>query len=872
MGVAMIGRTLGHYKIVKKLGAGGMGEVYLADDQSLGRQVALKILPERFATSPERVERFRREATVLAALDHPGIVTVYSIESEVLDSSSTAGADRGGMEAHGTAPIEVRFLTMQYVRGRPLSALIPRHGFPLERFLELAVPLADAVSAAHEKGIIHRDLKPNNIMVSDDGRIKVLDFGLAKLLHQESSLVVDDVTTEPLTGTAQIPGTLPYMSPEQIRGKPVDHRSDVFSLGVVLYSMATGEYPFRRSTKADLASSILQDKPRAVSEIRNDLPAELDLIINLCLQKQPDKRQQSVKDLRNEIAYLEQESSSTSEESEELLYVRKRSRLLVWLLTAVAVIAVSLGGVLVWRVVFPESDRGPPRFVAVESVRSFVGADDGFHPDGMARFLESRLKGLEGPYLAYSGQISPLPDYRLEIDSRSEAGSVNLSYRLIERSSKRFLGGDILGGLESDLVALADEVGVAVADLLVDEGIGKVRFRALEIPTRDALALESFLQGLDQLDPAKEGSDLALAQQAFESAWNKDPGFELARVHNGLVLQKLFLVDRDPDLLVRSQALCADAARGEPKLALAQFCLGEAARLSRELLEAVDRYLAAIRQGLRHPQVYSGARGTFIDLGRPESEEEFWGKVIAIDPHYWLGYTFRADFRLEQGQHEQALGDAQRAVDLAPNDPGVYLTLWNVQSEMGRHGEALQTLERGLEVDSDDYRLWGDLGNIYFQLRRFDEAIDAHSRTAALAPWEYRAFGLLGRDYYWAPGRREEARPHLEKAVELCQQALADHPDHSAIWLMLAWYQAMLAESEASRESLATALDQRPNDSHFLYVAGLATTVLGDRAAALDYFERAVAGGWSIADLQTTVEVDSLRDEPSFQALLKQGK
>ncbi|MGB5293723.1 MAG: serine/threonine-protein kinase, partial [Thermoanaerobaculia bacterium] len=275
----MIGRTLGHFKILEQLGAGGMGEVYLAEDSVLKRQVALKVLPARLAGDPQRLERFRREAETLAAMDHPNIVSIYSVE-----------------EVDG-----VHFLTMQYVQGEPLSEVIPRHGLALERFLKLAIPLADAVSSAHERGIVHRDLKPNNIMVTGEERVLVLDFGLAKLRHSRSEVVELDATTDALTSDSQLVGTLPYMSPEQIRGEEVDHRSDIFSLGVVLYQMATGEYPFDSGSKADLASSILRDTPSPVSEIRGDLPEQLAWTINLCLQKDPKRRLQSTHDVRNEL-------------------------------------------------------------------------------------------------------------------------------------------------------------------------------------------------------------------------------------------------------------------------------------------------------------------------------------------------------------------------------------------------------------------------------------------------------------------------------------------------------------------------------------------------------------------------------------------
>lgn len=850
-----------------------MGEVYLADDQSLGRQVALKTLPERFARSPERLERFRREATALAALDHPGIVTAYSIESEVIDRPPSAGrlgnasrlARREAME-----PLEIRFLTMQYVQGKPLSSVIPRHGMSLDKFLELAVPLTDAISAAHDKGIIHRDLKPNNIMVTDEGRIKVLDFGLAKLIGDGPESVELDATTEPLTGRSHLPGTLPYMSPEQIRGEKVDHRSDIFSLGIVLYLMATGEYPFRKTSKADLASSILRDTPSSVTDIRRDLPPQLAWILNLCLKKRREKRMQSVKELRNELEFLEQEISAASEESAELVLEKKRSRRFLAMLWAVGGIALALTGYLAWRIIWsPPREWRPPVFVAVEPVRSFAGGGEGFHPHGMARFLEERLQGLEGVYLAFSGEVSPFPDYRIEIDARDEGGFVNLSYRLLERPSKRFVGGDILGGSPSELVGMTDEVGEEVARLLRDEGLAGVSFEPLAEPTGDGAALESLLEGLDQLALTADRSDPTTAQQALESAWSLDPSFQLARIFDGLALQELFLESRDPHLLSRSESLCAEAVEAAPQLALGQLCLGHVSRLGRDLLGATHGYRHAVEQGLRHPQAYNGARSAFVELGQPESEEEFWGEMIEIDPEYWLGYTFRSEFRLERGRYDKALEDAQEAVKLGANNPGVYLTLWNVQHDMGRHGEALQTLQRGLEVAPEEFRLWGNLGVSYFQLRRFDEAIEAHGRTASLNPTDYRSYGHLGRAYYWAPGRREESRLPLEKAVEICQQRLEADPTQSDVQLMLSWYQAMLGDEDTSRQTLAAALDQRPNNSHYLYIAGVVTSLLGDTAAALDYLERTVELGWGISELQTSVEFDSLREEPRFQELLK---
>ena len=244
----MIGQVLGHFRVLERLGEGGMGVVYLAEDVKLKRKVALKMLPTRLAGDQGRLERFRREAEALAALKHPNIVTVYSIEESDLGP----------------------FLTMELVEGRSLKEVIPKGGFDLDSFFEIATPLADALSSAHDRGVVHRDLKPSNIMISDEGVVKILDFGLAKLRHDEVVETEPDATeldTATLTREGQVVGTLPYMSPEQVEGHAVDERTDIFSLGVVFYQMATGHKPFRGDSAAGLLSSILRDTPASVTEV-----------------------------------------------------------------------------------------------------------------------------------------------------------------------------------------------------------------------------------------------------------------------------------------------------------------------------------------------------------------------------------------------------------------------------------------------------------------------------------------------------------------------------------------------------------------------------------------------------------------------------
>ena len=269
-----------------------MAEVYVAEDNKLKRRVALKVLPEEMARDPVRLERFQREAETIAALNHPNIVTIYSVE-----------------EADG-----IHFLTMELVEGETLNQLIPTDGMDVKTFVRLSMPVAEALSAAHEKGIIHRDLKPSNIMVNREERIKVLDFGLAKLLRDDSNPNASQLETHAETEEGIVLGTFPYMSPEQIQGKRLDHRTDIFSLGIIFYEMISGRRPFRGDTSADLISSILRDTPAPVSDLKTNIPEHLERIIHRCLMKDPGDRYQSARDVYRELNES-RESSGSSQRS-----------------------------------------------------------------------------------------------------------------------------------------------------------------------------------------------------------------------------------------------------------------------------------------------------------------------------------------------------------------------------------------------------------------------------------------------------------------------------------------------------------------------------------------------------------------------------
>jgi eukaryotic-like serine/threonine-protein kinase len=435
----MIGTTLLHYRIVGKLGKGGMGEVYAAEDTKLQRRVALKLLPPEVAVDPERLQRFQREARAIAALNHPNVVTIYSVE-----------------ETDG-----VQFLTMELVEGKTLGDLIPPDGLPLEELLRLGLPLVDAVAAAHRQGIVHRDLKPANVMLASDGRLKVLDFGLAKLkpgVADSAASTTTHLATESLTTPHAIVGTAAYMSPEQAEGRPVDQRSDIFSLGVVLYEMACGRRPFGGDTVFSVISSIIKDTPPRLSDVNRNVPPALDRIVTKALAKDPAERYQSAVGLRNALQDVQQQTAA-GRILRGLAWTLARSRWTVRL-AAAGLVALVAGGA--WYLLAGRGQATPgfrtTRLTAYTGVEQFPSLT----PDGKWVIYSGEETGNLDIYrLSTSGQnpTNLTPDSPADDD---EPAASPTDERIAFRSTRDGGGIFVMGPMGED-VRRVTPVGVKAA-------------------------------------------------------------------------------------------------------------------------------------------------------------------------------------------------------------------------------------------------------------------------------------------------------------------------------------------------------------------------------------------------------------------------
>ncbi|HYV05923.1 MAG TPA: serine/threonine-protein kinase, partial [Blastocatellia bacterium] len=335
--------TIGPFNIISRLGSGGMGEVYLAQDSRLGRKVALKILPESFSHDQDRVARFKQEAKAASALNHPNVATIYEVG-----------------EAEG-----IGYIAMEYVEGESLAAKISGRPLGSTEISEIASQVADALDEAHSTGITHRDIKSANIMLTTRGQAKVLDFGLAKLAVPRSEGLKSDKPTERLTAPGIVMGTVQYMSPEQALGKNLDHRTDIFSFGVVMYEMATGRLPFSAATAAETVERITHGQPEAIARFNYDLPAELERIIRKCLEKDRERRYQSARELLVDLKNLKRDSGSGGAMSAGAFPGQQNH---VWRWTSVAMAILLAGVAVVYFLVRDNSGRVSVAGAGIKSI------------------------------------------------------------------------------------------------------------------------------------------------------------------------------------------------------------------------------------------------------------------------------------------------------------------------------------------------------------------------------------------------------------------------------------------------------------------------------------------------------------------------
>src|SRR5262245_38982096 len=558
------GSRLGPYEILAPLGAGGMGEVYKAHDTRLGREVAVKVLPAGFSANADRLRRFQDEARAASALNHPNIVTIHDVGT------------------HDGSP----YVVTELLEGETLRARLAGGAFIPRRALGHAVQIAHGLAAAHEKGIVHRDLKPENIFVTQDGRVKILDFGLAKLaLKEEPGGPQTNLPTVGGTEPGMVLGTVGYMSPEQVRGQPADTRSDIFSFGAILYEMLSGQRAFRGGSAADTMSAILKEDPPDLSQTNRAVAPGLERVVRHCLEKNPEERFQSARDLAFDLETLSDISAPAA-----LATVRpaQSRRLRSVLLIAAAVVAAALAGAFLWL-----RPRGAGTIDSL-AVLPFVNAsrDPGadYLSDGISESLINSLSQL--PRLRVTARTIAFRYKGSEADPQKVGRDLNvravLTGKVLQRGDVLAIQADLVDTANgsqvwgdryerklSDLLTVQDEIAKEISEKLRPRLTGEEKKRLTKHSTQSTEAYQLYLKGRhawDKRTPTSLNESLGYFNQAID----KDPGYALA--HAGLAdvyaVMSSYSILSPGDSFPKARAAAAKALEIDDSLAQAHATLG----------------------------------------------------------------------------------------------------------------------------------------------------------------------------------------------------------------------------------------------------------------------------------------------------------
>jgi serine/threonine protein kinase len=681
----MIGEQLSHYSILGNIGSGGMGEVYLARDELLDRNVALKLLPARVTADAGQLSRFAPEAKILASLNHPNIVTIHSVE-----------------EFEGR-----HFLAMELVDGQQMDVLIPEGGFALDEFLSMALPLTEAVSAAHGKGIVHRDLKPANIMVTKDRRVKVLDFGLAELRKEVPTPSPDHDTQELLEKKAVV-GTVSYMAPEQLSGRGADARSDVFSLGVIFYEMASGRHPFDRESAGEAIASILRDDPPPLMALNAGIPRHLANLVDQCLEKDPQLRPASAAELRDDLERIRTAKDLLSRGSQSSIAV------------------------------LPFVDMSPER-------------DQEYFCEGMAEQLINVLTQLDEIQVAsrtsaflYKDKQSDLREigrklnvaHVLEGSVRKSGDTLRITAQLIDVADGYHLWSKQYDRTLEDVFAIQDEISSSIVRALQITLSSGEEFGMQSAQTNDVLAYDYYLRGRKLFFEQRTRS-IEMALQMYALAIEHDPEYSLAYAGIANCHSYLYQIHQPSQEHLDLAEQASRRALGlKPELAEAHTARGFALSVAKRHAEAEHAFSTAIRLNPRlFDAYYLFARDAFA-RGAFEQSAALFEQAIEVCPEDFQAPLMAAQSYTSIGRDAEATAARRQGVRIAERvleaNPGNVRALYlgaNGLSALGEREKALEWAALAVSMDPNESMVLYNVACIYAKEGEIGRSLDFLERA-----------------------------------------------------------------------------------------------------------------------------------------------
>ena len=823
----MVGRRIGRFHILEPLGRGGMGTVWKARDELLGRVVAVKVLDETLASDAAARRGFRREAEIAALLEHPSIVPVYE-----------AGEDGDAI-----------FLVMKLIDGETLERFNARRLPAPSDVLRIARSITDALGYAHSRGVIHRDITPRNIMRTLGGSVYVLDFGLARVAGATAS------------STGHVVGTPAYLAPERLGGRPADARSDIYGLGVVLYEALTGTRPFHGERPEVLYYRILSATVEPPRRLRPELTPDFSALILRMMARDPGERPANAEELGAELSRIGDAVGTASptngddptpDPGPDTAHPVASGRAQSYL----AVLPIGISG---------GDDRGPECRTLVRDLADAARAGLA-HIDRLHVVAPESDRRPDEDDRTFARRIGA--NLLLRATARFDGTMVRVVFSLLDSERGAHIGGGSVDGTVLQPFDLEDRLLAAVREALaVPPDRSDTRWHTRP---RDPVARERFAQALSYLSRFDNEASIDGAITLLETLLASEG--ESAAVHAALARACLhkYQQTRQRTWETRATQACERAVkldRESPDVLLAVGELHTAAGRYAEALVELDRALA-LRPGVHELHL---ARARALDgAGRANDAEAACRQAIALHPEDWRGYHVLGLVLFRHGRYPEAVGPWGRVTQLTPDNASGHRNLGSALFHLDRYEDALAAFRRANEIRPHAMAFY-NVGTVLFYLERYEESIEAFEKAVALAPADPWTWGNLGDACRRTPGREARMREALERAVHLMRERLDREPGAGEDLARLAgWLENLGRRDEAERE-LRRALERAPDDVHCMVAAGITLLNLGARGEALHWIRRAVESGYGTDVLRRSPYLRTLAEDAEFRRILEDG-
>jgi serine/threonine-protein kinase len=858
---ALAGTTVGRFAISRRLGAGGMGQVYCAEDTTLKRTVAIKrMVPQAHSSDADR-KRLLKEAQRASALNNPNLGAIYDV-----------------VEHAGEL-----WLVMEYIEGETLRRRL-KQPISREDFFTIATQCCEGLQAAHEKGIIHGDIKPENIMLAPGNRVKILDFGVARRVWKAAN--PDDATKSMQTMTAS-GGTPAYMAPEVLLQQPDDGRSDIFSIGLVFYEMLGGDQPFQSDSLATTVARIVHVEPPPLKNVAPPLAK----VVSRAIAKNPEKRYPTAAALLDDLRRVQQGEKPKGLASTSGVFRHYRA------LAALAIVAALVAVFAFYppaRHLFRSSTASNPatpgalpqtKIVAVLPFAASANSDPKLAALGegliesiaakLGKLTEDRPLEIVPPRNLQDRKITTLADASryfganlgLVITMQPAGNLIKLTYSLLNAQTNAVIGGDSISVPASDVFAVEGNVAEGTVKAL------RLQLRPEELAalnvhgTDQPEAYRYYLQARGYLLDYAKTENVENAVLMASEALKLDPNFGMAKAVLGETYWLKYSNTKQKQWITPAQTDCEDAVKLGNAGAAGHVCLGLIDDGSGHSPEAASEFQLALGLEPTNEDAAIGLALAYEHEGKITDAEKAYQQAIQSHPNSRFSYNSFGTFYRRRNEYEKALQMFGKVIQIAPEWYGTYVNVGAIYSDMGQYEKAIDPLRKSIAIRPSYYG-YVNLCTSYFGLTRFDEAASACQEAIKLDPQQYVTWGNLGEAFYYA-GKKDQSVAPYRKAVELASGELKVNPRDPDVLSSLASYFSMLGDRKHALLYIGQALQYGHNDKAILMDAASVYNHLGESGLAVEWLAKAVQAGYTMDKIRSWPEFDHLANTPGYQQLMK---